>query len=73
MVTTIISSLAVSTLVVGTAVAGCLIFAVIMVLTDERKGSALAVLNRSLIAFIIPLLVLFTYLAVVLGTTLLLD
>ena len=73
MITTIISSLAASTLVVGTVVAGCLIFAVIMVLTDERRGSALAVLNRSLIAFIIPLLILFTYLAFILGTTILLD
>ena len=64
MVTTVISSTVVSDLVIGIASAGCIVFSIVMVLSDEEKWPTLALLNRSLTAFTIPLLILFTYITI---------
>lgn len=71
MVTTVVSSAIPSGIVIGVVVAGCVVLAVIMVLTDERRRATLARLSRSFTVFTIPLLILFIYIAIVWGAKIL--
>ena len=73
MVTTVISSVIASDLITGVVVVGCIAFAVIMVLTDEKRRPTLALLSRSFTVFTVPLLVLFVYIAIMWGANILAD
>ena len=69
--TTIISSVVSTNLITGIVVAGCVIFSVMMVLSDERRWPTMALLNRSLTAFTVPLLFLFAYITILWGANVL--
>jgi len=65
MITAVISP-AISPVVTGAVtVVGCVVFVVITELTDENRWPALAHINRYFTVYLIPLLFLFAYLAIV--------
>ena len=73
MVTTIISSTIASDILINIAVVGCVAFAVLMVLSDEKRRPSLTLLSRHVTVFIIPLLFLFSYITVIWGAKILAD
>jgi uncharacterized PurR-regulated membrane protein YhhQ (DUF165 family) len=64
LITTIVSSAIASAIVIGVAVAGCIVFTVIAELTDEKQRPALALFSRHVTVFMIPLLSLFAYIVI---------
>jgi bacteriorhodopsin len=71
LVTTVISSTIASDILINIVVVGCVVFAVLMVLSDERRRPALALLSRHVTVFMIPLLSLFAYIAIIWGAKIL--
>jgi hypothetical protein len=50
---------------VSIAVACCVVLAAIMVLTDDKRKSVLALFNSNVTAFMVPLLVVVVYVGIV--------
>ncbi len=61
----VISPLAASDLAVGAAIGGCVVLAVIMFLSDDRRKPVLALFSRNVFTFTVPLLIVFAYLVVI--------
>ena len=61
----VISNLAASDLVVGFTIAGCVILAVIMFLTEDQRRPVLALFSHNTFILAVPLFVVFAYLVVI--------
>ena len=61
----VMSNLAASDLVVGFTIAGCVILAVIMFLTEDQRRPVLALFSRNTFILAVPLFVVFAYLVVI--------
>ena len=62
--TTTVTSITISDVAIGITVTSCIAFFVMILLSNEKKSPNLEILNRSLIVFTIPLLIIFSYLAI---------
>ena len=62
--TTTVTSITISDVAIGITVTSCIAFFVMILLSNEKKSPNLVILNRSLIVFTIPLLIIFSYLAI---------
>jgi hypothetical protein len=60
-----------SALVIGAVVAACVVFSVIMVLSDDRRRVLLGLFSHNVTVFIIPLFILFAYIVLIWGVNIL--
>ena len=58
------SSITTSDFVTGITVASCIVFSVMILLTNEKKWPNLVIFNRSLIVFTLPLIIIFLYIII---------
>ncbi len=65
MVITVVSSVIASDIIINITVAGCMVFAVTAVLSDEKRRPTFALLSRHITVFMIPLVILFAYTTIV--------
>ncbi len=61
----VFSTFAASDLAVGATVGGCIVLAVIMFLSDDRRKPIIALFSRNVFNFTVPLLIVFAYLGVI--------
>jgi hypothetical protein len=61
----VVSAIAASSLAVGITIAGCVIVAVFTFLSNDGRRPVLALFSRNLMVFMIPLLIIFTYLVII--------
>jgi len=62
---TVISFLVPTNTIVGIAMVSCVLLAVFMVISDDKKAPILIRLSRNITAFVFPLMVVFTFLFIV--------
>jgi len=67
----VISTLTASALAVGITIAGCVVLAVVMFLSDDGRKPVLALFSRHVMVFIAPLLIVFAYLVIIWGAKIL--
>ncbi len=65
MVATVVSTIVTSPMAIGATIAGCLILAVMMLLSDDNSRPRIALFSRHIAVFLIPLLVVFGFLAII--------
>jgi hypothetical protein len=73
LVATVVSSAIASDIIIGITIAVCVIFAVSTVLTDDKRRPGLALFNRHVTVFTMPLIFIFAYLAIVWGAKILIS
>ncbi len=64
MVTTVVSLIIATSAVVGTIMAGCVAFAIIMFLSDDGRKPRLALFSRNITIFLVPLGIVFVFLTI---------
>jgi hypothetical protein len=69
--TIVMSSAVASGLIVGVAVAGCVVLAVIMVASDDTKRQQMALFSRHINVLMVPLLMVFAYIVIIWGAKIL--
>jgi hypothetical protein len=67
----VISALTASELAVGVTIVGCVILAIIMFLSEDKRRPVLALFSRNVLIFTAPLLIVFAYLVVIWGAKIL--
>jgi hypothetical protein len=60
-----------SSLAVGVTIAGCVILAVVMFLSDDKRKPVLSILSRHIMVFMVPFLIIFAYLVIIWGAKIL--
>jgi hypothetical protein len=68
---TVVSTAIATSAIIAAAIVGCLVFAVIMVLSDDKHRSSLARLSGYSWVYLVPLLIMFVYIVLIWGAKIL--
>jgi hypothetical protein len=72
-VAVVLSSVFNSDLTIGVAIAACIVLAIVNLLTDDESKPGLALFSRRVTVFLLPLLIIFAFSAIIWGAGILTE